>query len=264
MSIRSRLRADLGAALVGPGAAPSAADRLCAACVDLLEVDGAALSLIDAGGSQGTLGSSGAQSRRLDELQFTFGEGPCLDAVASGRPILVGDVADRNERRWPAFVRAVSDSGVRAVFALPVSIARKPVGALDLFRNRPETLSGDSLDGGLWAAELAAVPLLDLLAAETGWAAADDGGDGWERLEALERVEVYQATGMIIAQLDVSAAEALVRLRAYAFSEGVTASEAAWAIVDRRVVLDSDDSWPGRNGRPGSSGRPGDGTAGPL
>jgi hypothetical protein len=137
-----------------------------------------------------------------------------------------------------------------------VSIAREPVGALDLFRNRPGPLSDDDLDGGLWAAELAALPLLDLMTADAGWTATDEGGDGWEQLASLERVEVYEATGMIIAQLDVSAAEALVRLRAYAFSEGLTASEAAWAIVDRRVVLDSDDSWPGR------AGRRGDGAAG--
>lgn len=254
MSTRAQLRADLGATLVGSGGALSAADRLCAACVELLEVDGAAISLMHAGATRGTFGSSGALSRRLDEFQFTFGEGPCLDAVASGRPVLVGDVADRGER-WPAFIRAVSDSGVQAVFALPVSIARKPVGALDLFRNRPGPLSDHGLDGGLWAAELAALPLLDLMTADVDWATAGEGGDGWEQLASLERVEVYQATGMIIAQLDVSAAEALVRLRAYAFSEGLTASEAAWAIVDRRVVLDSDDSWHGRRD---------DGTAGSV
>lgn len=78
MSSGAQLRADLGAALTGSGGALSAADRLCAACVDLLEVDGAAISLIDAGATQGTFGSSGALSRRLNELQFTFGEGPCL------------------------------------------------------------------------------------------------------------------------------------------------------------------------------------------
>lgn len=243
MSDGERLRAELGAAVTGPGGALSAADRLCRACVKLLAVDGAAVSLTHDGTTMGTFGSSGELSRRLDELQFTYGEGPCLDAVNSGRPVLVGDIRDQQEQRWPAFSRAVLDSGVRAVFALPVSIAHSPVGALDLFSARPGPLSDGGLDGGLWAAQLAALPLLDLMTADVDWAAAGEGGDGWEQLASLERVEVYQATGMIIGQLDVDAVEALVRLRAYAFAQGLTASEAAWAIVERRVSLADEESF---------------------
>jgi hypothetical protein len=239
---RERLRADLGAAIRGPGGALAAADRLCRACVDLLAVDGAAVSITHAGASQGTFGSSGALSRRLDEFQFTFGEGPCLDAVSSGLPVLVGDVGDQREERWPAFSRAALGSGVRAVFALPVALARSPIGALDLFRNEAGPLSEAGLEGGLWAAELAALPLLELLT-EVGSAEDDGDGDGWEQLASLQRVEVYQATGMIIGHLDVDASEALVRLRAYAFSHGLTASEAAWAIVERRVSLAEDESF---------------------
>src|SRR6202011_1693620 len=78
-----------------------AADRLCEACVVLLDVDAAAISLIFDGTSSGTLGSSGAPARVYDELQFTLGEGPCLDSVAGRVPVLVVDLAD--EPRWPAY-----------------------------------------------------------------------------------------------------------------------------------------------------------------
>ena len=254
MAARERLKAELRAALAGSGGALSAADRLCHACVELLQVDGAAVSLMHEGSSQGTFGSSGELSRRLDELQFTFGEGPCLDAVRWGRPVLVGDLEAAEAQRWPAFGRAVLDAGVRAVYALPVTISCDPVGALDLFSTRPGPISDQRLDGGLWAAELAALPLLDLMTSGVDWEAAGEDGDGWEQLASLQRVEVYQATGMIIAQLDVDAAEALARLRGYAFAQGLTASEAAWAIVQRRVVLGADDSW---HGRPGRQDRPG-------
>jgi hypothetical protein len=154
--------------------------------------------------------------------------------------VLAVDVADRSEQRWPAFSQAALGSGVRAVFALPVALARAPIGALDLFRNEAGPLTDAGLEGGMWAAELAALPFLDLLT-EVG--TAEQGDDSWEQLASLERVEVYQATGMIIGHLDVDAAEALVRLRAYAFSQGLTASEAAWAIVERRVSLDEEESF---------------------
>ncbi|TFV78614.1 ANTAR domain-containing protein [Blastococcus sp. CT_GayMR19] len=225
-----------------------AADRLCTACVELLEVDGASVSLAHDGSTQGTFGSSGAMSRQLDELQFTFGEGPCLDAVRQGGPVLVADLDDPSEDRWPAFTGALLKSGVNAVFALPVTIASQQIGALDLFRRRRGQLSAAALTGGLLAAELAALPLLDLMGSDLEWDVAARGGDGWEQLASLSRVEVYQATGMLIGALDIGPAEALVRLRAYAFSHGMTAAETAWGIVEGRVSLEPGD-WLGPDGR---------------
>lgn len=65
-----------------------AADCLCEACVLVLGVDAAAISLVFDGTNSGTLGSSGAPARVYDELQFSFGEGPCRDAVTRRGPIL--------------------------------------------------------------------------------------------------------------------------------------------------------------------------------
>jgi hypothetical protein len=113
-----------------PGAenALRAADLLCSACVELLGVDGASVSLAHGGTTQGTFGASGEMSRRMDELQFTLGVGPCLDAVRQGRPVLVADLDDPAEERWPAFTGALLRSGINAVFALPVTIASERVG----------------------------------------------------------------------------------------------------------------------------------------
>lgn len=249
MLSHERLRADFAAAVRGVEPGLATADRLCHACVDLLEVDGAAISLVRAGATQGTFGSSNELSRRLDEYQFTFGEGPCLDSVRKAQPIHVPDLADPAEGRWPAFAGAVLDEGVRAVYALPVAIHTTYVGALDLFRADPGDLAGSDLTGGLLAAELAALPLLDLMSADVDWAAIE-GGDPWAQLASLERVEIYQATGMIIGRLGVTPAEALVRLRAHAFAHDMTAGEVAWAIIGRDLVLDADDSWRDPRGNP--------------
>lgn len=245
MTGSTRLRADLNAAIAGAGRGLAAADRLCTACVDLLGVDGAAISLLHEGATRGTYGSSDGVSRQLDEYQFTFGEGPCLDAAAQSRAVLVPDLAADRHSSWPAFTDAVLQQGVRALFALPVTVASVPVGALDLFRYDTGPLPRELLTGGLFAAELAALPLLDLMTADVDWQAVGDGadlvdtGDGWEQLATLERVEVYQATGMMMEQLDVDAAEALVRLRARAFTIGQTASELALAVIERAVTFNS-------------------------
>jgi hypothetical protein len=213
------------------------ADRLCEACVQLLDVDGAAISLLHEGVSRGTFGSSGEVSRRLDELQFTFGEGPCLDAVAQSRPMLIADL--RNADGWSAFTEALLKLGIRAVFALPVAVDGTYVGALDLFRNAPGRLSRADLSGALLAAEVAELPLLQLMNKAIGWDDRDhDKGSVMAELASLSRVEVYQATGMIMGRLNVGPDEALIRLRAYAFASDMTASEVAWEIVERRLTLD--------------------------
>lgn len=239
MGSSDSLRSELGAVLARGATGASSADRLCHACVDLLEVDGAALSFIHVGGAQGTLGSSGEVSRRIDELQFTLAEGPCLDSVRQASPVLVPDIRAATER-WPAFALAAQDLGVQAVFAVPVAAAGAWIGALDLFRNTRGPLSPAGLSGGRWAAELATLPVLDLMTTQLDLTPADQGVDGWVQLGSLQRVEVYQATGMIMGQLGVGNMEALVRLRAHAASHDRTPSEVAWDVIERRLTFAAD------------------------
>lgn len=238
---KQQLRAALGAAVTGAPTPLAAADRLCAACVDLLDVDGASISFIDGGAMQGTFGSSGQLSRTLDELQFTYGQGPCMDAVAQRRPIVAPDLTGPGEDRWPALTQAFLGHGIKAVFAMPVAVAGTPIGALDLFRHSSGPLRDSAMTGGVWAAGLAALPLLDLMSSDTDWEKAAKGQGSWDQLASLERVEVYQATGMIVAALDITPADALVRLRAHAITASLTASQVAYQILDRRLVLDDDD-----------------------
>ncbi|RHA44101.1 GAF and ANTAR domain-containing protein [Cellulomonas rhizosphaerae] len=244
------LRSALVDSMAGAPSALEAADRLCRACVDVLGVDGASISVADGITTQGTFGSSGELSRRLDEYQFTFGEGPCLDAVRGGVPVIAADLSSTTEDRWPAFRDAVLTAGICAVFALPVGLQARPFGALDLFNRTRGELTDRALSGGLVAAELAAAPLLKMMGSAREMADSAEGELGWDQLASLERVEVYQATGMVIAALNVSPDDALIRLRAYAYAHGLTASEAAWRVLDREANL-HDDGW-------GSGGRAGD------
>lgn len=217
-----------------------AADRLCEACVDLFDVDAAAISLIFDGASSGTLGSSGAPARAYDELQFTFGEGPCLDSVAGRTPIVVVDLADPEEVRWPAYGPALLSHQIRCVTAVPIVIAGEFVGALDLFRARPGPLLGEDFVGAVAAAELSAIPVLDLMGGDLQAAVADPSSNAWAELNTLSRAEVSQATGMLVAQLGTEPAEALVRLRAHAYATGRSVTDVARDILDRRVNLDAD------------------------
>jgi hypothetical protein len=218
----------------------AAANRLCEACVELFDVDAAAISLVFDGANAGTLGHSGGPARQYDELQFTVGEGPCLDSVTNRRPILVFDLADRREARWPLYGPAMLEMSIRGVFAMPVVVAGEYVGALDLFRSDPGDLTAAQLAGAMLAGEMAGVPMLDLMDGDLLAAASDPAADAWAELTALSRTEVSQATGMLVAQLDVEPAEALVRLRAHAYATRRSATEVARDILDRRLRFEPD------------------------
>ena len=218
----------------------TAANGLCEACVELFDVDAAAISLVFDGANVGTLGHSGGPALEYDELQFTMGEGPCLDSVSNRQPVLVVDLADRREVRWPLYGPAMLEMSIRGVFAMPVVVAGEYVGALDLFRADPGHLDDDQLAGAMLAGELAALPMLDLMHSNLVDAATDPGTDAWAELNTLTRAEVSQATGMLVAQLGVEPAEALVRLRAHAYATGRSATEVARDILDRRVRFAAD------------------------
>jgi GAF domain/ANTAR domain len=206
----------------------------------LFGIDAAAISLVFAGAASGTLGASGAAARVYDELQFTLGEGPCLDSVAQRAPVLVADLANAKDVRWPAYGPAMLDHKIRGVFAIPVVVAGEFIGALDLFRAQPGELPVEHLADAAVAAELAGIPLLDLIHSDLQAAVDDPDSDVWAEFNALSRTEVSQATGMLVAQLGVEPAEALVRLRAHAYAIGRNATDVARDILDRRLQLEAD------------------------
>ncbi|MCH9728948.1 MAG: GAF and ANTAR domain-containing protein [Actinomycetia bacterium] len=217
-----------------------AADRLCEACVTLLDMDAAAISLVFDGVNSGTLGSSGAHARIYDELQFTLGEGPCLESITRRAPVLVTDLANPTDRRWPIYSPAMLDLEIRGVYAMPVVVAGEYVGAMDFFRALPRQLVGVQLSGAVVAAELAGIPLLDLLDADLQDAVAQPGSNAWTELNALSRVEVSQATGMLVAQLQIEPTVALIRLRAHAYATGRAATDVARDVLEHRLKLDAD------------------------
>jgi len=237
----AQLRAELDAAVARTDRELSLAERLCQACVDMLKLDGAAISLIMAGVSQGTLGASSELGRRLDELQFTFGEGPCLDAVALGWPVLVEDLAEERKRQWSAYATAAMAAGVRAVFALPIEFAPSQIGVLELFSFTPRSLSEDELAIAALFAQIAASPSSDLVGGVVDWEAESHRGEPWPALPSLARAEVYQAAGIVMRQLQVGSGEALVRMRAHAFAHTLTTSEVAIEIIEHRLTLAPDD-----------------------
>src|SRR5690242_21425083 len=104
--------------------------ELCLACAREANTDGVGLAVLSSDGTPEPTYVSDSRSRLIEDLQFTLGEGPCVEAVVSGSPVLLDDVRALSDAtyRWPAFIKEVESSGVRAVFAFPVRIGAIALG----------------------------------------------------------------------------------------------------------------------------------------
>jgi GAF domain-containing protein len=220
----------------------AAADRLCQACVALLGVDAAAICLVFDGVNVATLGASSPAARIYDELQFTLGEGPCLDAVAQHSPILIDDLAcpPGGDAHWLAYGEAILTQHIRSVYAVPIIVAGTYVGALEVFYAQPPAWTVEHFNWVAKAAELAQLPILDLHGRDLDADTAEPGSHVWTELDPLTRAEVSQATGMLMVQLNLAAATALARLRAHAFATGRSATSVARDVIDHRVQMEPD------------------------
>ena len=91
-----------------------------------------------------------------DRLQCEVGEGPCLDA-ALGTPVVRSDDIAR-EVRWPKYSPRAADMGVGAQMAMHLYDHNQSLGGLNLYFNKPRSISADSADiAGLFATHAAIV-----------------------------------------------------------------------------------------------------------
>ncbi|HUR23783.1 MAG TPA: GAF and ANTAR domain-containing protein [Acidimicrobiales bacterium] len=207
--------------------------RLCEVCAEVTGVTGAGIMLISGDLPRGSICTTDDVSALVETLQFELGEGPCVDASSQGRPVLEPDLAHPATSRWFAFSGPALEAGVRAVFGFPMQVGAVRLGALNLYCNRPGPLSDDQYADALAVADIAAEAVVAMQAkAEPGRLAREleAGGDF--------QYVVHQASGMVAAQIDVSVAQALIRLRAYAFGNGRSLTQVAEDVVCRRLRFD--------------------------
>jgi hypothetical protein len=122
--------ADEDSLFVGMGA-------ICDTVARLTGVGGPAVAVLTSSGAVRELvHATDALAQQIDELQFTLGEGPCLDAFGQNREIVCATLDDpKYAQRWPVFIAEVVQLGVAAVFALPVPGEGHPMGVLELYRH---------------------------------------------------------------------------------------------------------------------------------
>jgi len=193
--------------------------------LQFLPVSGASVSTFGSFLGTETISATDARAGRVDELQFDLGEGPCWDALVNRRPVLEPDLARRSNASWPAFLAAIRDEEIGAIFAFPLLFGPLEIGALDLYSVAPVSLTPEQQKQTLALSEIVSRILLrnaihnDGLATET----------------IFSRRLIHQATGMVLAQLGTTADDAHLILQARAFADSRPMRDVAQDVLDRRI-----------------------------
>ncbi|MCU1641324.1 MAG: hypothetical protein JWN03_1599 [Nocardia sp.] len=223
----SNAREALLFALHNSDGALDAVAQLGRSCVELLPIDGASISLMTDTDRRETLYASDEVVAKIEALQFSLGEGPCFEAVRTRRPVLVADLRAATITTWPVFAAEMVGQPVGAIFAFPLIRGVISFGAMDLYREESGWLSTADVAIALQVVDIVTLALL-------GMRPSTSDAVWWTDLPA-NRTQVHQATGMLIAALDISADHALARLRGYAFATGRLVDDVADDLVARRI-----------------------------
>ncbi|MGZ4448783.1 MAG: GAF and ANTAR domain-containing protein [Nocardioides sp.] len=231
----------LMAMLGGVRSDASLPELLCQDACRRLPIGGAAIALMDRDGVIQLAVASDAATLELETLQLTLGEGPCAEAFSTGRLVLLPDLDAVPATRFPAYLPAVSEAGVRAIFSYPLSIGGIRLGVLDLYASEAGMLDDADLSAALHYVDAAVLILLHLHSLDElhGHEIDHSLGDGLLEVAFHTHPEIHQATGMVSVQASIGLTDALLLIRAHAFSEGRPLIEVARAVVSRTLRLTS-------------------------
>lgn len=207
-------------------------DQLVTSCVELLGMAAAGLLLKDPEGTLQLLASSSDATRVVELYQLESSEGPCLDAVRTGRPVSVPH-AEELRSRWPSYASAVVSHGYRSVYACPLRLREQTIGALNVFGSAAAPLDPDDLRIAQALADVATIGILQQRSLHRSWVVA-------EQMQAAlnSRIVIEQAKGVLAEHGKIDMEAAFTALRSHARRTGSKLGVVASQLVHRELPPD--------------------------
>ncbi|GAA5141556.1 GAF and ANTAR domain-containing protein [Nocardioides marinquilinus] len=174
--------------------------------------DAVGIVLADHAGRVRYMASSNESGRLMELLQLQSSEGPCLDCVRTGVPVVNADLAHAGDR-WPVFAPQARSAGFAAVHAFPLRLRRDVLGALNLFSSEAMTFSEEEVGVVQALADVATIAIMQERAIARAEAVT-------EQLQGAlnSRIVVEQAKGALAQAAGITISEAFELLRSRARS----------------------------------------------
>ena len=211
-------------------------ERLCKLAVAQIPCDGAAVVVTAQGLPVGVLASAGECALTLTDAEFNLGEGPAFESALTDRPVHIDHLDANTTAAWPLVGPLLEEAGISALSTFPLRLGAIRLGVAHVIRLSPRALSDAE-----FATARAIVDLMTdaVLFVQAGLVNADF--DDLLSAAGKDRLRVHQATGMVAEMLDCPMPDALARMRARAFAEGIPLFDLATHVIDRKLEFSHDD-----------------------
>lgn len=165
------------------------------------------LVLVDHQGRVRFMASNNESGRMLELFQIQASEGPCLDCVTAGEPVVNADLAHAADR-WPVFAPLAIAAGFQSVHAFPMRLREQTIGALNLFGSSDTRFEADDVRVVQALADVATIAILQERSVTRAEALA-------EQLQGAlnSRIAIEQAKGALARANGISTSEAFDLLR---------------------------------------------------
>jgi GAF domain-containing protein len=171
-----------------------------------------------------TIAGSSDQAILLDGIEQRLGDGPCLHALRTGVPVLLGDVS--SDTRWPELRRELAGKGFGSVLGVPLGLGENASAVLDFFAAGSGAFTEEAINDAERFADVASRALRLALRIAAAELRADD------LTAALDhRTTIDMARGIIMAQNRCTGEEAFEMLRRASSARNQKLHEIAWEIV---------------------------------
>ncbi|WP_457945949.1 GAF and ANTAR domain-containing protein [Pseudarthrobacter sp. alpha12b] len=173
-----------------------------------------------------TIGGSSGRAAVVDRIEQSLGDGPCIEALESGVPVLLGDVS--SDPRWPEYRSALTAAGIASSLGIPMNLEDDAGAVLDFFAPVSGVFSEEGVAEGMRFADMAGKALR--LAVRI--AAADHRAENMKA--AMDtRTAIDLACGIIMAENKCSKDRAFEILRSASNTRNQKLNELAEALVHR-------------------------------
>jgi hypothetical protein len=230
---RGRLLSELAATLATLPTDRAQTWRLGEAMRLMLGAAGVAITLEYLSDNRVTLCVSDEVAGALEGLQEVLGQGPGFEA-ARNDAMVVADLDGDADQRWPMLAQTLeSRYGPLRVYAVPVHANGGLGGVATLHTGREQSLAEPPDRISFLVNAVGAALVADAAQHPEGHLQT---GEGWS-----SRSLVHQATGMVMAQVRVTAEDALALLRGHAYALATDIDEVARRVVGRSISFSNFD-----------------------
>ena len=176
-----------------------------------------------------TVGASDHVAQRIDDLERSAGDGPCVDAIEDETPQIGTDLTTPND--WPKLAaRLLAETPVRGAMGFRILVDRRKTGALNLYSDAPNAFDTEAAGRAIVLASFASVAINAIVSGEDA---------ATLRRGLVNSREIGKAVGMLMLLHGIAEEEAFDMLRRNSQELNIKLADVARAVVERRGRLPS-------------------------